>query len=38
VGAEPSACILKFTTLAEKVLGRIRAGNLAPASHNRSST
>jgi hypothetical protein len=37
-GAEPSASILKFTPLGEKVLKCIRTGRLAPASHNRTST
>ena len=37
-GAEPSASILKFTPLGEKVLKCMRTGSPAPASHNRTST
>ena len=37
-GTAPSASILKFTPLGEKVLKCIRTGSLAPASHNRTST
>jgi hypothetical protein len=37
-GVEPSASILKFTPLGEKVLKCIRTGSRAPGSHNRTST
>ena len=37
-GTAPSASILKFTPLGEKVLKCMRTGSPAPGSHNRSST